>query len=132
MEERQEACVAVQRTLLVVLVAWALAMIVPDLWRVVQPLGSFGFYANNDGLIYNATGPFDDQTTSPAWKAGIRVGDRLDLSKMRCLPYDAATCGSVLSALGGIQFAVPGRSITIDRASTPDQPVRQAYLIAIE
>jgi hypothetical protein len=124
--------VAGQRTLLIVLVAWGLVMIVPDLWRVVQPLGSFGFYADNDGLIYNVTGPFDDQTASPAWKAGIREGDRLDLSKMRCLPYDAATCGSVLSALGGIQFAVPGRSITIDLASTPDQPVRQVYLVAIE
>ena len=114
------------------LVAWGLVMIVPDLWRVVQPLGSFGFYADNDGLIYNVTGPFDDQTESPAWKASIREGDRLDLSKMRCLPYDAATCGSVLSALGGIQFAVPGRSITIDLASTPDQAVRQVYLVAIE
>jgi len=115
-----------------VLVAWGLVMIIPDLWRVVQPLGSFGFYADNDGLIYNVTGPFDDQTESPAWKASIREGDRLDLSKMRCLPYDAATCGSVLSALGGIQFAVPGRSITIDLASTPDQAVRQVYLVAIE
>ena len=124
--------VAGQRTLLIVLVAWGLVMIVPDLWRVVQPLGSFGFYADNDGLIYNVTGPFDDQTESPAWKASIREGDRLDLSKMRCLPYDAATCGSVLSALGGIQFAVPGRSITIDLASTPDQAVRQVYLVAIE
>ena len=124
--------VAGQRTLLIVLVAWGLVMIVPDLWRVVQPLGSFGFYANNDGLIYNVTGPFDDQTESPAWKASIREGDRLDLSKMRCLPYDATTCGSVLSALGGIQFAVPGRSITIDLASTPDQAVRQVYLVAIE
>ena len=67
-----------------VLLAWALAMIVPDLWRVVQPLGSFGFYANNDGLSYDVTGPFDDQTASPAWNAGIREGDRLDLSKLRC------------------------------------------------
>ena len=88
--------VAGQKILLVVLLAWALVMIVPDLWRVMQPLGSFGFYANNDGLIYNVTGPFDDQTASPAWKAGIRDRDKLDLSKMRCLPYDAATCGSVL------------------------------------
>ena len=79
-----------QRILFVVLLAWALAMIVPDLWRVVQPLGSFGFYANNDGLIYNVTGPFDDETASPAWNAGIWEGDRLDLSKMRCFPYDAA------------------------------------------
>jgi len=45
-----------QRILLIVLLAWALVMIVPDLLRVVQPLGSFGFYADNDGLIYNVTG----------------------------------------------------------------------------
>ena len=124
--------VASRKILLVVLLAWALAMIVPDLWRVVQPLGSFGFYANNDGLIYNVTGPFDDQSASPAWKASIRVGDRLDLSKMRCLPYDAATCSSVLSALGGTQFAVPGRSITLDLVPTTDRPARQVYLLAVE
>src|SRR6478735_4588805 len=94
--------------------------IVPDLWRVVQPLGSFGFYANNDGLIYNVTGPFDDETASPAWSAGIREGDRLDLSKMRCLPYDATACGAVLVALGGIQLTELGRTLTIDLASTPD------------
>ena len=35
-----------QRLLLIVLLAWALVMIVPDLLRVVQPLGSFGFYAD--------------------------------------------------------------------------------------
>jgi hypothetical protein len=116
----------------VALLAWALVMIIPDLWRVVQPLGSFGFYANNDGLIYNVTGPFDDQTASPAWKAGIREGDRLDLSKMRCLPYDEATCGAVLSALGGTQFALPGRSITLELASSPDRLERQVYLVAVE
>ena len=71
-----------RRILLAVLLVWALAMIVPDLARLVRPLGSFGFYANNDGLIYDVTGPFSDQTASPAWKAGIREGDRLDLSRM--------------------------------------------------
>ena len=34
-----------QRLLLIALLAWALVMIVPDVLRVVQPLGSFGFYA---------------------------------------------------------------------------------------
>jgi hypothetical protein len=108
--------------LLVVLVVWALLMIVPDLWRLVQPLGSFGFYANDDGLIYNVTGPFEDRAASPAWNAGIREGDQLDLSKMRCLPYDAVTCRSILTALGGVQFAVPGRSITLDLVSKTDRP----------
>ena len=66
-----------QRILLSVLLAWALVMIVPDVLRVVQPLGSFGFYADNDGLIYDVTGPFDEKEQSPAWNAGIRAGDRL-------------------------------------------------------
>ncbi len=33
------------RFLLILLVAWGLVMIVPDLVRVVQPLGSLGFSA---------------------------------------------------------------------------------------
>jgi hypothetical protein len=32
-----------QRILLIVLLAWALVMLVPDVLRVVQPLDSFGF-----------------------------------------------------------------------------------------
>jgi hypothetical protein len=44
------------RTLLVALTLWALAMIVPDLYRLYQPLGSFGFYANNDGIITDVQG----------------------------------------------------------------------------
>ena len=48
-------------------------------------------------------------------------GDRLDLSRMRCIPYDRVICGHVLAALGGLQFVLPGRSATIDLASTPDR-----------
>ena len=51
----------------------------PDLLRVVHPLSSFGFYANNDGLIYDVTGPFADEASSPAWQAGLREGDQIDL-----------------------------------------------------
>jgi hypothetical protein len=119
---------AAQRTLLMVLVFWALLMIIPDLWRVVQPLGSFGFYANDDGLIYNVTGPFDDRSTSPAWNMDLREGDQLDLSKMRCLPYDPVTCRSVLIALGGVQLAVPGRSITLDLVSKTDRPLHVSLI----
>ena len=66
-----------QRILLSVLLAWALVMIVPDVLRVVQPLASFGFHADSDGLIYDVTGPFDEKEQSPAWNAGIRTGDWL-------------------------------------------------------
>src|SRR5262245_59333097 len=121
---------AAQRTLLIALVVWALLMIVPDLWRLVQPLGSFGFYANDDGLIYNVTGSFDDRAASPAWNAGIREGDQLDLSKMRCSPYDPVICRSVLTALGGVQLAVPGRSITLDLVPKTDRPTHVSLVAA--
>ena len=82
------------RYLLIALLAWALAMIVPDLLRVVQPLGSYGLSANNDGLIYDVMKPFDVGVQSPAWQAGIRDGDRLDLSRLDCFPYADTTCGT--------------------------------------
>ena len=56
------------RLLLIGLTLWGLLMIVPDLLRVAQPLGSLGFFANNDGLIYDPNGPFDDDASSPAWR----------------------------------------------------------------
>ena len=62
------------RLLLIALTLWGLAMIVPDLVRVVQPLGSLGFFANNDGLVYDVDGPFPNETASPAWRAGLRAG----------------------------------------------------------
>src|SRR5438105_3544357 len=52
----------VSRALLVAFTLWALAMIIPDFYRVYQPLGSFGFYANNDGIITDVQGPFVKQT----------------------------------------------------------------------
>jgi len=51
-------------------------MIVPDMLRITEALGSLGFFANNDGLVYDANGPFPEDALSPAWRAGIRVGDR--------------------------------------------------------
>src|SRR5438034_2463424 len=122
---------APHRPLLIGLLLWALLMIVPDLARVAQPLGSFGFYANNDGLIYDVASPFPDTTKSPAWKAGIRQGDRIDLARMRCFPYDAATCASALAVLGGVQYVLSGRSATISLVSTSGVP-RQVTLVAEE
>jgi len=119
-----------QRILLIVLLAWALVMIVPDVLRVVQPLGSFGFYADNDGLIYDVTGPFDAESDSPAWKAGIRDGDRLALSKLRCFPYNRTTCRNALMVLGGLQLVLPGREATFELKATGDHPGRQVTLKA--
>lgn len=102
--------------LLIGLTAWALLMIVPDLYRVIDPLASAGFAADNDGRIYDVRGPFPQEAASPAWKAGLRVGDRLDLGAMRCLPTRSAGCLSLLSVLGGmggIQLVRPGRVLAL-------------------
>jgi len=119
-----------QRLLLIVLLAWALVMIVPDLLRVVLPLGSFGFYADNDGLIYNVTGQFDAESDSPAWNAGIRDGDKLDLGKLHCLPYSRAACRNALMVLGGLQLVLPGREATFELKATGNHPARQVTLKA--
>jgi len=117
-------------SLLILLLAWALLMIVPDLWRVVQPLGSYGFSANNDGLIYDVRGPFDANADSPAWQAAIRKGDRLDLSRLQCFPYDATSCGNALAVLGGRQLVLPERPATLDLLEVPGQAARRVTLVA--
>ncbi|HEX6831173.1 MAG TPA: hypothetical protein VF090_06490 [Methyloceanibacter sp.] len=121
-----------QRILLIVLLAWALVMILPDVLRVVQPLGSFGFYADNDGVIYDVTGPFDAESDSPAWRAGIRDGDELDLEQLRCLPYDPVACADALMVLGGLQRVLKGRAATFDLKATAGHPARQVTLIAAQ
>jgi hypothetical protein len=120
------------RLLLIGLTLWGLLMIVPDLLRVAQPLGSFGFFANNDGLIYDVAGPFDEESESPAWKAGIRPGDRLDLSRLRCGLEDLATCGYALAALGGVEYVLPGREAVIPLAAGHGQPAREVTLVAAQ
>ncbi len=120
------------RVLVIILALWGLAMIVPDLVRVVQPLGSFGFYADNDGLIYNVAGPFADKAASPAWRAGVRVGDRLDLERLKCRLADVASCGPALAVLGGPQFVLTGKTVTLHFVATDAAPARQVTLVAVE
>ncbi len=74
------------RVALLLLTVYALAMIVPDLLRVVRPLGSFGLAMDGDGRVYDVQGPFENEQDSPAWHAGERAGDRLDLTAKRCAP----------------------------------------------
>lgn len=105
-------------------------MIGPDLLQVAQPLGSFGFYANGDGLIYDVVGPSGEEPLSPAWKAGIRKGDRVDLSRMRCIPYDVETCRSALSALI-LEYALPGSIAKLEIVS-PEGESKSLLLVAKE
>jgi hypothetical protein len=118
------------RLLLIVLTLWGLFMIVPDMLRVVQPLSSFGFYANSNGRIYDVTGPFEEEVQSPAWKAGLRVDARIDLSRLRCTFQDLVTCGYALAALGGVQYVLPGREAVIILAPGQGKPPKQVSLVA--
>ncbi len=120
------------RLILIVLTLWGLFMIVPDVIRVAQPLGAFGFYADNDGLIYDVAGPFDEEAKSPAWQAGIRPGDRLDLSRLRCSLKDLTTCGYALAALGGVEYVLPGRQAVIPLVAGHGQPARDVTLVAAQ
>jgi hypothetical protein len=119
------------RAVLILLTIYALAMIAPDLLRVVRPLGSFGLATNGDGLIYDVQGPFASEEVSPAWRAGLRVGDRLDLAAMRCAPVDTNVCASMLSQWGGVNYVMPGREATLFIAAAEKRPAREVRLIAV-
>ncbi len=118
------------RVALVILTLYALAMVAPDFLRVVRPLGSFGLATNGDGLIYDVQGPFASEEDSPAWRAGLRVGDRLDLTAMRCIPVDTDLCASVLSQFGGVNYVVPGREARLIVVGADDRPAREVRLTA--
>jgi hypothetical protein len=120
----------VGRVLLVALTFWALAMVVPDFYRLYQPLGSFGFYANNDGIITDVQGPFREQTASPAFQAGLRVGDRLDLTQMRCIPIRTLRCASAMAALGGFRLVADQQHAEFVIAAAPGRPAREVDVIA--
>ena len=90
------------RVLLVLLAAWAIATIVPEVYRVFGSLGSFGVVVDNDGVVIDTTGPFTTPAESPAAAAGIAVGDRVDLHAMRCVPSWTPRCRSLLKLIGGL------------------------------
>ncbi len=118
------------RVVLLLLTTYALAMIAPDLIRVVRPLGSFGLATNGDGLIYDVQGPFASEEDSPAWRAGLRAGDRLDLAAMRCAPVNTIVCASMLSQWGGVNYVMPGREATLLVAAAGERPAREVRLAA--
>ena len=118
------------RIALVLLTLYALAMIAPDLIRIVRPLGSFGITTNNDGLIYDVQSPFASEEDSPAWRAGVREGDRLDLAAMRCVPVDTILSSTMLSQWGGVNYVMPGRKGAFILAADGGRPARKIMLTA--
>ncbi len=118
------------RAILALLTLYALAMIVPDFLRIARPLASFGLATNADGLVYDVQGPFAQEEESPAWRAGLRVGDRLDLGAMRCPPLDSARCASTLALWGGLTYVQPGREAVLVLVAEADRAVREVRLVA--
>ena len=118
------------RVLLVLLTLYALATISPDFLRVLKPLASFGLTVNADGRVYDVRGPFNSQEDSPAWKAGVRTGDHLDLDAMRCIPVDTERCATALILWGGVNYVLPGREGEIVLRAAQDRPARDVKLIA--
>ena len=118
------------RVLLVAFTLWALAMIVPDLYRLFQPLGSFGFYANNNGLITDVRGPFPNEAASPAFQAGLRTGDQLNLAQMRCIPINTAICSDTMAALGGMRLVADRQRVELALGATTERPARQIDIVA--
>ncbi|HXN99243.1 MAG TPA: hypothetical protein VN881_09230 [Candidatus Acidoferrales bacterium] len=104
-------------------------MIVPGLQRVLDSLGSFGLSVDNDGIVTGVVAPFRSAADSPAAVAGIVPGDRIDLKAMRCIPLGTPQCSSlvaVLGGLGGTQFVLPQRQITLTidpRSGAPPKTV---------
>ena len=118
------------RVVLALLTLYALALIVPDFARIVRPLGSFGLATDADGRVYDVQGPFATEDESPASRAGVRVGDRLDLRAMRCLPVDTEVCASALALWGGVTYVLPGRPATLMIAAEGDRPAREIKVVA--
>jgi hypothetical protein len=118
------------RIALLLLTIYAVAMIAPDVLRVIRPLGSFGFDMDGDGRIYDVRGPFESERDSPARRAGLRPGDRLDLAAMSCASVDSVGCASLLSQWGGVTYVMPGREATFIVASPTEGAGREVKLIA--
>ena len=104
--------------------------ITPDFLRVLDPLASFGLSVNANGRVYDVTRPFQSEEESPAWQAGVRTGDRLDLDAMRCLPVDTELCATALILWGGVNYVLPGREGAVVVRSQQDQPARMIRFVA--
>jgi hypothetical protein len=122
------------RLLLILLTAWALALIVPGLYRTVTPFAAFGLSVDNDGLVTDVRMPFPIRSESPAARAGIARGDRIDLAALGCRITDLAACGdalTLLGGLGGVHLVMPSSTLRLTIQPHGEGTVRTIQLQAV-
>ena len=118
------------RVILVLLALYAVAMIAPDFLRILRPLGSLGLTTDADGLVFEVQGPFASEANSPAWRAGLRAGDRVDLERTRCTELRGELCAATLALWGGVNYMLPGRQVTLAFLADEARPARTVTLQA--
>ena len=122
---------AASPVLAVLLTLWSLVTIVPDLSRIVTPLSTYGLSLDNDGIITGVQEPFHSAAASPAFRAGLAPGMRLDLSAMRCLQPGSEGCRAIVAVLGefgGVEYTASTRPITLVLKAGGALPARQVAL----
>jgi hypothetical protein len=123
--------IGLSRLVLAILTLWGFAMVVPSLYRIVWPLASLGFSADNDGRVVDTQYPFPNKTDSPAAQAGIVVGDRLDLAQMNCFAPFSQACAAaviVLGGSGGLQYTLSGQEVDLALLPATGGPLRVVHL----
>ena len=119
------------RVVLLLLTVYALAMIVPDLLRVVRPLGSFGLAMDGDGRDLRRPGPVRQRARirQPGEQAcAPEIGSILP--RCRARRVDTSACASLLSQWGGVTYVTAGREATLVVASTTEHSPREVKLTA--
>jgi hypothetical protein len=117
---------SVTRSIVVVLAAWALVMILPDLTRPFRPLATVGLTADFGGRIVAV------EPGGPAAGAGIRPqtqarrGDRIDFERT-----PPETLFRLYGGFGGRPFFLSGTHIELDLIG-PDGTLRAVELEAAE
>ncbi len=102
-----------QKLLLGLGLIWAMLVIAPDVYRLFEPLGSLGLYADNSGKIYEV----DDDTA--AARAGVTGGDGGDVIAIKSAPCWRPTsraCQDMLAVfggMGGLDFVTIGTTVTL-------------------
>ena len=117
-----------RKTLLILGALWAALVIVPDFYRVTGHLSSFGFAADNDGVIYEVSGEPATLVTIPGeTEPGLKKTiDRIDLDAAPCRRlFDGAVNGeeppkatchdflAVFGGMGGLSYVLDGTKVTV-------------------